>query len=289
VSFTGNKPIYALAAALGAAVIALGIIGMSAVAEMKASREFIAPTSSVQELKEIRDEISKLNNSITSNGDSTLLQNEQEKSIAVTGTASSMIEPDSLYISLGVDTKAETAQEAIRLNAEKMDKVVKAIRDLGIEGKEIRTSYFNLQPDYKYTNPPQLVGFIAANTVTISTSSSAITPGKIIDTAVGAGANRVDSAYFAVSPELSAKLWEQTVKDAVSDARLKAEKVLAPLGMKIVGVKSINPFDTGYPIFQRPTVLGDVAGAPQPLAPSTPIYPGQQQFSVSVSVTFLIA
>jgi len=283
-SFTGNKPIYALAAALATAVIVLGIISTMAIGEMRNSRDSIDSTNSVQELKH---EIGQLKNNIATGG-STLSLNQEEKSVAVTGTASSMIEPDMLQISLGVDTRAETAQDAVRLNAEKMDNIVKAVRDLGIAENEIRTSYFNLYPNYKRGEPLQVSGFTAGNTITISTSISKIPAGKIIDTAVGAGANRVDSANFAISPELSAKLWEQTINDAISDARLKAEKVLAPLGMKIVGVKSINPFDTGYPIFQRQTVLGDILTPPA--APIiTPVYTGQQQFTVSVSVTFLIA
>ena len=287
-SFTSNKPIYVLSAALAAAVVILGIISVSAIQELKASRDLI-PNDSSPELSTLSHEISQLRSTMASAGGSALSLDPNQKAITVGGIASTTIQHDMIFVSLGVDTRAETAQEAVRLNAEKMEKVVKAVTDLGIKKDEIRTQYFNLGAnyDYKRNDPPTLIGFTASNTITVSTAVSNVTAGKVIDTVVEAGATRVDNTYFAASPELSAKLWEQIAANAVLDAKLKAEKILEPLGMKIIGIKSISPYDTGYPVY-RGTILGAIGQ--EPLAPPlTPIYPGQQELSVSVSVTFLIA
>jgi hypothetical protein len=282
-SFASNKPIYALAAALGAAVIVLGVISVSAIVEMQKSKE------------DLKSEITQLKNSMANGSTSpisispiTMTNNQQEKTITVTGTARSIVEPDKLVISLAVETRAETAQEAVGLNAEKMESVVKAVKELGIDEREIRTSYFNVYPDYDRSRPAQIVGFVAQNTITISTSATSIPAGKIIDTAIGAGANRIDNTYFAISPEVGAKLWQETVDNALSDATMKAERILLPMDMKIVGVKSINPDYIPYPIFHpgMRTTLGDALLPPSVL---TPFYGGNQEFTVNVTVTFLIA
>ncbi|MFY3741401.1 MAG: hypothetical protein HMLIMOIP_001857 [Candidatus Nitrosomirales archaeon] len=279
---------YVLSAALAAAVVILGIISVSAIQELKASRDSISNDSS-PELSTLSHEISQLRSTMASASGQALSLNPDEKTITVGGIASTTIQHDKIFISLGVDTRADTAQEAVRLNAEKMENITKAIRDLGIKENEIRTQYFNLGTnyDYKRNELPTVIGFAATNTIAVFTAVSNVTAGKIIDTAVEAGTTRVNDAYFAVSPELGAKLWEQIVANAVLDARLKAEKILEPLDMKIVGIKNISPYDTGYPIY-RGTILG--ATGQEPLAPPlTPFYQGQQEFSVSVSVTFLIA
>lgn len=288
-STISGKPIYALAASLGAAVIILGIIGISAIAEMKSVRE---PTSITnEELKELKDEILQLKGSISNTSSTPLLlsSDQQDRTITVTGTATYRIEPDKLQITLGVQTNAKTSQEAVRLNAERMENVTRALKELGIEEKEIRTSYFSLYPEYSSGRYPEIEGFNAQNTISITTSADKISPGKIIDTAIEAGANRVDNVNFAISPELSAELWEKVVGNAVEDARLKAEKILQPLDMQILVVKNIEVFDTGFPV-SRQTVLGAIGGGAiqVPSVPLTPIYSSDQEFRVNVNVTFLI-
>jgi len=290
-STVSSKSIYALAASLGAAVIVLGIISVSAIAEMKGARE---PTTSItdEELRELKDEIAQLKSSISNSGSTQLLlsSNEQEKTITVTGTTTYRIEPDKLQITLGVQTNAETAQEAVRLNAQKMENVTESLIELGIDEKEIRTSYFSLYPDYSRGQYPKIEGFNAQNTISITTSADKIPPGKIIDIAIEAGANRVDNVNFAISPDLSADLWEKVIANAVNDARVKAEKIIQPLDMQIVGVKSIEVSDTGFSVFGR-TVLSAIGGAAieLPSVSLTPIYSSDQEFRVNVNVTFLIA
>ena len=286
-----NKPIYALAAALGIAVIFLGMISMSTIAEKQTSSQ-ISEISSDQELDELKNEIAQLKTSIASGGTIPVLlpNNQQDKTITVTGMATYRIEPDKLQITLGVQTNAETAQEAVRLNAQKMENVTESLIELGIDEKEIRTSYFSLYPDYSRGQYPKIEGFNAQNTISITTSADKIPPGKIIDIAIEAGANRVDNVNFAISPDLSADLWEKVIANAVNDARVKAEKIIQPLDMQIVGVKSIEVSDTGFSVFGR-TVLSAIGGAAieLPSVSLTPIYSSDQEFRVNVNVTFLIA
>ena len=78
--------------------------------------------------------------------------------------------PDMASITLGVQTEAPTAQAAMAQNAERMSRIVAALRAQGLAEKDIQTSNISLsaQYDYQQNQPPKLRGYQASNTVTIT-------------------------------------------------------------------------------------------------------------------------
>lgn len=216
----------------------------------------------------------------------------------VTGTATKKITPDKISITFGVETQEKTAQEAAKKNAEIMNAIINGLKELGVNANQISTSYYNIYPVYEhrkveacimiYPPPPEcgeqiLLGYRVTNTITVIVSASA-DAGEIIDTAVNAGANQVQGVSYYVSEEVQRQMNDEMIGEAVLNAKMKAEKALAPLSMQIVGVKNLNLNDVYYPIYRYDTVAFEAAGSAAP----TPILPSEQQVSVSVSVTFII-
>jgi len=203
--------------------------------------------------------------------------------ISVTGTASKDVAPDEVVINFGVETQSLTASDASQQNAATMNNVVKAVKDLGITEQEVSTSRFNIWPNYDKSGRV-ITGYTASNIVSVKTEQLT-KASQIIDAAVGAGANRVESIFFTLSNELNKQVRDELIADAVQDAKMRAEKALAPLGKQIIGVKSVSLAEFGIPPpivpFESRTTLGDV------VAP-TPIFKSEQQVSTSVSVIFLI-
>ncbi|PJB97554.1 MAG: hypothetical protein CO079_07035, partial [Nitrosopumilales archaeon CG_4_9_14_0_8_um_filter_34_10] len=108
----------------------------------------------------------------------------------------------------------------------------------------------------------------------------------IIDSAVDAGVNRVDSVYFSLSPELASKLKDELLEKAVLNAKSKAEIALSPLNYKIIGVKaiSLSEFSMPYPMPMYDMAYSGVAKSSAP----TPIFSSDQDVNTSVNVVFLI-
>jgi hypothetical protein len=79
-------------------------------------------------------------------------------------------DPDLAQVGAGVQTRANTASEAVQQNAAAMERLVERLRSLGIERRDIQTSNFNLNAEYDYNNrngaPPVFTGYMAANQVT---------------------------------------------------------------------------------------------------------------------------
>ncbi len=132
----------------------------------------------------------------------------QERTVSSTGSATTSVLPDLVTVQFGVDTQAKTAQESISSNSQMMNAIVNALENIGISKDEISTADFSIYPVYNDSIPDQttgihkseLIGYQTSNTLYVKTTKLSMA-GNITDTAVSAGANRVDNISFSLSPE----------------------------------------------------------------------------------------
>lgn len=223
----------------------------------------------------------------------TVVPPSREKTVSVTGSATSSVDPDIVNIYFGVEVEAVTAKEAISANSAAMTAVIDAIKNLGISEDEISTSSFNIYPVYTNEVDPktgvyvksEVTGYKVSNILSVKTSKLNMA-GSIIDAAVDAGANRVDSIYYSLSPEKQMAVQDELIEEAVLNAKSKAEKAISPLGQKIIGVKAVSMSDFGYP----PPIpyYGGVMMEKAAFDASVPIFSSDQDVTTTVSVMFLI-
>ncbi|MEX0656455.1 MAG: SIMPL domain-containing protein [Nitrosopumilaceae archaeon] len=216
----------------------------------------------------------------------------REKIISVTGTATTSVEPDLLRVQFGVETQEKTAKAALEANSSQMTAIVEAIKKIGITEDDLSTSSLNIYPVYdsyqdkltgRYTQ--ELIGYRVSNILMVETSQLSLAA-DIIDSAVAAGANRVDSVYFTLSPEKQLEVNDDLISQAVLNAKSKAEKALAPLDHKIIGVKAVSLSEFGMP---PPIPYYDASyneGAA--LKASTPVFSSDQEVSTTANVIFVI-
>lgn len=217
----------------------------------------------------------------------------------VMGDAQSMVKPDKVTLSLSVETTNTTADEALDANSEVMNNTLQALKASGVLENETSTSFFNISPNYNVTQedenlPPietqDIISYTVTNSITID-SSNLMNVSQWIDTAVQAGVNDISSISFSLSDEKSKLIKNDLLKQAVENAQNKANIAASALGLKVIGVESVDieGFDE-IPLYPpQPYFAEEAAGAtaPEPGLP-TPIIPGEQQVTSSVSITFLI-
>ena len=105
-----------------------------------------------------------------------------------------------------VVTGARTAEAAIATNADQMDVVEQRINELGLETDEYERGAARIDPVYdnhgarwtKRGMVGSIAGFQVTNVIEVLTSKLELA-GELIETAVEAGANRIDSIGFALS------------------------------------------------------------------------------------------
>ncbi|HEY9405855.1 MAG TPA: SIMPL domain-containing protein [Nitrososphaera sp.] len=236
--------------------------------------------------------------------------------LSITSTSTTEVRPDRLSVSVGVETNGTTAQEAVSQNANLTVQVLTTLRGLGITEDRIETSSYSVSPIYEFIPPAEqciqiyppppgcetrqdIIGYRATNTVTVTLdvpffrvateSVPDVNAGQVIDAAVGAGANRVDSVTFFISPDRQEEIRGTLIGESITNARQRANIAAEALQMTITGVSSaeINPID--FPIYtvslREATGAGEAADA---VSAPTQILPGQQEVSTTVIVVFYI-
>jgi len=189
--------------------------------------------------------------------------------------------PDVAVISAGVVTRSPTATGAIQDAADRMQRVLAALKRAGIEGRDIQTSSVSLNPEYRYVEnqPPQLTGYTASNQLTIRFRDIR-NSGKILDALVKEGANQINGPNLTIDkPE--AALDEARAK-AVAMGRARAELYARSLGLRVARVVVVSETGGNYPVPPpRPMVMEARA-----MAANTTIEAGEQKLEVTLAMTF---
>ena len=168
-----------------------------------------------------------------------------------------------------------------------MTAVLAKIKSFGVDPKDIATISYNVDPitsNAKEGETPAITGYHVSNIVQIKIRNLD-NVGKILDAAIAAGANSLNSLYFTVDdPSAYQKAARQ---QAVSDAMAKAKTLADAAGVKLGSIISISEnVSTPITFFNRaaaPSAVGLGGGAPGP------VETGQTEITVSVEMHFQIA
>ncbi len=191
--------------------------------------------------------------------------------------------PDVATIRAGVVSQAATAAAALSDNAQRMNRVLAALKKAGVAPRDIATASVGLSPQYRYAEnqPPVITGYQATNSVSVRFRDVAKS-GVILDALVGEGANQIDGPNLSIDQPDAAL--DEARADAVKRARARAELYARAAGMRVTRIVSI-------------TENGENAGSPNPpmlmarasmAKDSTQVVAGEKDVTVSISVRFLL-
>ena len=205
-----------------------------------------------------------------------------DRGIRVSAQGRASAAPDEASIVLGVRTDAPTAAAAAADNARKQQAILAAVKSVLPAGSMVQTQGYNISPVFahdQHGGAPRITGYQVSNTVHIRLHEMSLV-GKVIDLAIGAGANEVQGLSFGVKDP--GPLRARAVEDAARRARAEAELLARSLGLVITGIKLV---EIGGPPavmpFEKSMALARVGGDA-----ATPIESGEVESSVQVTVTF---
>ncbi|MCA1644401.1 MAG: SIMPL domain-containing protein [Chloroflexi bacterium] len=203
--------------------------------------------------------------------------------LSVVGQGIVLAQPNVARITLGSEVFDQSLSNAMAEAARRMDAVVSKLKASGIPDTDIRTTAFNINPQYdqRDQNQPLLRGYQVQNLVEVRTTSVSGL-GALLDDAVSSGATRVFGISFE-SSDMGA-LKTQARDQAMTDARAKADQLARDAGVALGRPMSIDESDSGGVTPVRFT------NAPQPAAAqaTTPIQPGELRVSTTVHVVWSI-
>lgn len=209
---------------------------------------------------------------------STITQTIAGTRLDITATGEVTRMPDVAIITAGVVSRSANVTSALQDSANRMSRVLAALKGAGVAERDIQTSNVSLNPEYRYPQDqaPQLVGYTASNSVTVRFRDIR-SSGKILDALVREGANQINGPSLVVDKPEAAL--DEARAQAISSGRARADLYARSLGMRVVRVVSVSE-SGGYAPPPPMPVMARMEAA------STKIEPGEQKLQVTVAMTF---
>ncbi len=225
---------------------------------------------------------------LTACGPATIVANPvpPQRMLIVNGTGTVTLTPDIAYINIGVHTESPTAADAVASNNTQTQQVVTALKNAGVDAKDIRTSNFSIYPNTQFdpqTNQKLGTTYVVDNTVYV-TVHKLDTLGDLLDASVKAGANSVNSIQFDVADKSAAL--KQARDAAVKDAKTQAQELASAAGVSLGNLQTVN-FTDNIPT-PMPESFGKGGGGMAPASVAVPINAGTMILTVNVSMTYTI-
>jgi uncharacterized protein len=201
--------------------------------------------------------------------------------LVTSGQGEARVTPDRASVLVNVQTRAATAAAAASENAQKTRAVIDALLRLGLPKEQVSTQGYTVYPEMRYDNTggsPRVTDYVVTNTIRAETHRPEQT-GTIVDAALGAGANVINSLSFYASTIEEPR--RQAITLAVANARADAEAMARAAGGSIGSLLELST--QGPTVPPRPMFDVGMMRARTAQAEPTPINPGQQTISVYVN------
>lgn len=212
----------------------------------------------------------------------------QQEGIWVTGQGEVSAVPDIAILRLGIEAQDTSVASAQTQAKEAMDKVMEALADSGIAQKDIQTQYFNIYQVTRWdrdTEEEVVTGYRVSNMISAKVRDTDKV-GTIIDAVVQAGGDliRINGVSFSVDDPT--EYYEDARKEAMADAKAKAEQLASLAGLKLGKATYIAEGSSGtvYPVPQA----GMAFAVEESMAMKTSISPGEMELTLTVQVGYSI-
>jgi len=204
--------------------------------------------------------------------------------IVTTGEAEVKRAPDRAWVTVVAESRAKDPKEAQRLNVAAMSAVMEKLKGMNLGEDAIRTTGYELHPEYDYANNRQtLRGYLARNSIEVRVDEIARV-GDVLGAAVGSGATTVGGLRFGLKDRDGAE--REALRQAVADARARAEAAASGAGVQIARIQRIEEQRMSVP---EPRPMMRTMAAESMMADAAPpITPGTIEIRAVVRLTVAI-
>jgi uncharacterized protein YggE len=205
--------------------------------------------------------------------------------VTFSGQGKVLAKPDVAVVNVSILTEALTSKKAQDDATAKSKAVTEFLTKQNVEEKDIKTTGYNIYPQYTY--PPYgratINGYQVNHTIEVKIRDLTKVS-SILDGVVTAGANQVNQLTFQVDdPD---KLKAEARARAIAEAKVKAKELQKQLGIKLGRIVNFSENGNGeiLPMYDYAYGRGGMGGGSSGPAVST----GENEISVNVSLTYQI-
>lgn len=173
------------------------------------------------------------------------------RTVTVSGEGTVDVEPDEATVQFAVVTRAETAEEARRQNAEAAESAMNAVRALGIADRKIQLLTLRLDEEWDYQNNQRIrKGYIARRDVKVTIEDLDLVP-RLVAEVVQQGANELNGIQYGLQNREAVE--DEALREAVNRAKAKAQLLADALDARLGRVVRIAEGNVSVP--QPPPIM----------------------------------
>jgi uncharacterized protein YggE len=204
--------------------------------------------------------------------------------VTFSGQGKVLAKPDVAVIDFSIVTESATSKAAQDDNSKKSKAVTDFLVKQGIDAKDIKTTGYNIYPQYDYTNGRSTLRSYQVNQTTQVKVRDLTKTDDILSGVVSAGANQVNQ--FQLTIDKPEQLQEQARQDAIKDAQAKAKVLEEQLGIHLGRIVNFSEDNAGY--VPRPYMMDSAKAMGMGGGSAPEISAGQNEINTNVSITYQI-
>ncbi len=212
------------------------------------------------------------------------INTQKDVPFTVEGQGSASRVPDQVTISFGVTKNAPNVSDAQNQTNNAINSILDNLKNLDISDKDIKTTNYSVNPNYSFEGTQRITGYNVTQNIELKLKNIQNT-NKAVDAIVSAGANLVGQIQFGFSDKAKAELEEKARKEAVSNAKQKAQGIAKSAGVKLGKIINVQELREGgispIPFLEK---AADSAGSGR----ETSITPGENAIRLTIILTYEI-
>ncbi|MFD3157875.1 SIMPL domain-containing protein [Haloimpatiens sp. FM7330] len=191
------------------------------------------------------------------------------------GIGTVKVEPDTAIINFGIITEDKVLQKAQKENSIITTRVINYLKSMGIDEKDITTTYYNVEAQYDYIEGEKIFrSYKVTNRLSVTIRNLDMV-GEIVDGLTKNGVNEISNINFTVYNK--SKYYRKALNIAVEDAIVKA--------LDIGKTLNVNVDDVPWSIEEQSYYYENVQDQSLKLA-AVPIMPGQVKITAKIQAIF---
>jgi uncharacterized protein YggE len=204
-----------------------------------------------------------------------------QPTVTVDGQATLRLKPELGVLTVGVITRAATAEQAAKDNAADMNRVLAALKRRLAPRDRLESAGYRLRPRTRWNKQQQrneVIGYQASHRVRL-TSHDPKALGGLLDAAVKAGANSIQGPRWELADPSGAQ--RKALAAAFAQAKARARALAQAAGLRLGPVLRIKTGPERGPRFAAAPRLANAKAG-------TPLEPGLVEVSAEVSCVFTL-
>jgi uncharacterized protein YggE len=212
----------------------------------------------------------------------TLPQNYPQE-ITISGQGKVYAKPDIALISLGLKTEGQEIQKITQENTTVMNKIIKEVKDFGVEDKDIQTTLYSIIPQYNWTEKGGrfFTGYAVEQNIQIKVRNFDKI-GNILSVGVNNKANNIEGLQFAIDNTDAVQV--EARQKAINEAKIKAQTLSNQVGLKIAKLLNISEGNTLPQPLYKNAMGGANISSIESAVPD--VQPGQLEFNSTITLTY---